>query len=277
MTRTQGFGEQLRYWRHARGRTQLDLSISAGYSQRHLSFLESGRSQPSRETVIVLADCLEVPVGDRNELLQAAGYAPIYSEEPIESGRLEEARRAVEEILDNHRPFPALLVDRAWNIYGANPSAQALFSRFIQRPEAYPLDFGVNAIRLCIEDSGIKPYIENLAPFLMAVLGQLKVEIQRAVVHEELSSLAGDIHKELRRIRARVAPAEVSDLPISCLRLRRDDAELALFTMMSTFNFPLDATLAELRIETFFPADQVSRNYLLGLDERIDHVADARV
>ena len=307
MTQNRRFGEQLRYWRHARGRTQLDLSITAGYSQRHLSFLESGRSQPSRETVIALADCLEVPVSDRNELLQAAGFAPVYSAEPIESGRLEEARRAIEEILTSHRPFPALLVDRAWNTNqypdgrrkdtvlnaeatgwfvwnmatwdlreAVNRSAQALFRTFIRRPEAYPDDFGFNAIRLCIEDTGVKRYIDNLGPFLISVLGQLKVEVQRAVVHEELSSLVDDIQKELREIRTRTAPFPDADLPIGCLKLRRGDIELTLFTMMSAFNFPLDSTLAELRIETFFPADQGSRAYLVALDESIEATETSR-
>lgn len=276
MSGNRAFGEQLRYWRRARGNTQLDLSITAGYSQRHLSFLESGRSQPSRETVIVLADCLEVPVCDRNQLLQAAGFAPIYTEESIDSGRLEVARRAVEEVLRSHRPFPALLVDRAWNTYSANASAQALFSTFVHEPEQYPQDLRMNAVRLCIEDSGMKPYIENLGGFLTSVLGQLKVEIQRAVVHEELSALADEIHSVLRQVRPRVESAQ-EDLPIGCLRLRRGDVSLALFTMMSTFNFPLDATLEELRIETFFPADQETRSYLIALDESIEEAAEVRV
>ncbi|MDZ7783844.1 MAG: helix-turn-helix domain-containing protein [Halioglobus sp.] len=168
------FGEQLRYWRRARGRTQLDLSMRAGYSQRHLSFLESGRSQPSRETVIVLSDCLDVPIRERNQLLHAAGFAPIYSEEAIDSSRLEEARRAVEDVLSSHRPFPALLVDRAWNTFGANVCAGALFGVLCTRPNPDDWDAGVNAIRLCIENAGMKPYIDNLGPFLHSVLGQLE-------------------------------------------------------------------------------------------------------
>lgn len=235
MSRNRAFGEQVRYWRRARGNSQLDLSITAGYSQRHLSFLESGRSLPSREMVIVLADCLEVPVCDRNLLLQAAGFAPIYTEESIESDRLEEVRRAVEEILSSHRPFPALLVDRAWNTYSANASAQVLFSNFVHEPQRYPRDLRTNAVRLCIEDSGMKPYIENLGAFLTSVLGQLKVEIQRAVVHDELSSLADEIHRVLRQLRPRMESAQ-GDLPIGCLRLCRGDVRLASFTMMSTFN-----------------------------------------
>lgn len=262
------FAEQLRYWRRARGRTQLDLSMSAGYSQRHLSFLESGRSRPSRETVIALSDCLDVPLRERNRLLHAAGFAPVYSDEPIESARLQEARRAVENVLYNHRPFPALLVDRAWNTFGANACAGALFARFVHSPGSYDWDAGVNAIRLCIEDTGMKPYIDNLGSFLNNVLGQLRTELQRALVHEELSDLVADIETSLHSLDVASTPAQ-NALPVGCLRLRREDAALALFTMVSTFNFPLDATIAELRVETFFPADEATRAYLLAMDETV--------
>lgn len=266
MNQQGAFGEQIRYWRRARGSTQLDLSMRAGYSQRHLSFLESGRSQPSRETVIVLSDCLDVPIRERNQLLHAAGFAPLYSAEPMESARLQEARRAVENILHSHRPFPALLVDRVWNTFGANRCAEALFASFVHSPQSYDWDAGVNAIRLCIEDTGMKPYIDNPGPFLNSVLGQLKTELQRAHVHEEMSQLVADIDKTLQSLDVAAAAAH-NELPIGCLRLRRDDTSLALFTMVSAFNFPLDATIAELRVETFFPADEATRAYLVAMDE----------
>lgn len=269
MRRRNSFASQLRYWRKARGLTQFDLAMTAGYSQRHLSFLESAKSQPSRETVMVLAEALNVPVRERNVLLDCAGFAPAYTREPLNSERLEVVLAAVHEVLASHRPFPALLVDRAWNTYALNETADALFSRFVGGGDAYASLDAINAVRICLDDAGLKPFIRNWHDFMRGILGQLKSELRTELVHDEIAALIEDIQTALRHSRADRDAGLADDFPVVRLQLERDGFAISLFTMMSTFNLPLDATIAELRIETFLPADDASRAFLMALDESV--------
>lgn len=262
------FGDHLRYWRKARHKTQLDISIESGYSQRHISFLESGRSSPSRDAVIVLAETLDVPMTRRNALLEAAGFAPVYTHEPLSSEHLAYAREAVSAVLSSHRPFPAVIVDRAWNTIGGNDPALALFHKFIQSPTAYPSLAETNAIRICLDEDGMKPFIRNWHAFMQGVLGELKQALDRDVSNGEISALIDEIRIGLDADTSDVAVAE-NDFPIARLELARAGDRVELFTMMSAFNFPLDATIAELRIETFFPANAESREFLIGLDKAL--------
>lgn len=267
MRRRNTFGTQLRYWRKARSLTQFDLAMTAGYSQRHLSFLESGKSQPSRETVMVLAEALGVPVRERNVLLDAAGFAPVYTQEPIGSEHLEVVLGAVHEVLASHRPFPALLVDRAWNTYALNETANVLFGQFVNGGEAYASLDAVNAVRICLDDAGLKPFIRNWHGFMRGILGQLKADLRRELVHDEVAALIEDVQTALRQSQSGRDAGLADDFPVVRLQLERDGFAISLFTMMSTFNLPLDATIAELRIETFLPADATSRAFLTTLDE----------
>lgn len=274
MRQRSSFGTQLRYWRKARSLTQFDLAMTAGYSQRHLSFLESGKSRPSRETVMVLSEALNVPVRERNVLLDAAGFAPIYTHEPLSSGHLDTVLTAVHDVLASHRPFPALLVDRAWNTYALNATANALFSGFVRGGEAYGSLDAVNAIRICLDEAGLKPYIRNWRGFMRGILGQLRAELRRELVHDEIAALIEDIQAALTQARSEADAGLADDFPVVRLQLERDGVAISLFTMMSTFNLPLDATIAELRIETFLPADDATRALLMALDESVAEPLD---
>lgn len=274
MQRRSSFGTHLRYWRKARGLTQFDVAMTSGYSQRHLSFLESGRSQPSRETVMVLAETLNVPVRERNVLLDSAGFAPVYTHEPLTSEHLEVVLGLVHDVLASHRPFPALLVDRSWNTYALNATANALFSQFVAGGDAYESLDAVNAVRICLDDAGLKPFIRNWHGFMRGILGQLKSELQREVVHEDIAALIDDIQNALARSKSEQDAPLGDDFPVVRLQLERDGMQNSLFTMMSSFNLPLDATIAELRIETFLPADDASRAFLLALDRTSEGVRE---
>lgn len=193
MGQRNAFGGQIRYWRNARGRTQLEVAMMSGYSQRHVSFLESGRARPSREAVLVMADTLDIPTSARNGLLEAAGFAPLYTHEPLTSARLEGVITVLQEILSSHRPFPAILVDRAWNMFGANETALALFRHFPNTADPGDGTTPTNAIRVCLDQGGLKPFIRNWDGFIRGMLRQLKRDLERNVMHEELSNLIEDI------------------------------------------------------------------------------------
>ena len=259
------FGELLRQWRTRRGRTQFELSEHAGFSQRHLSFLESGRSKPSRSTVVILADALEVPVGDRNRLLQSAGFAPLYSAEPLDSVRLRHALAALETVLESHRPFPALIVDRSWNLVRANASAVLLFQRFLPDPAVLAGDKPVNVMKMSIEPSGLRQSIVNWPAFAAAFLPQLKSEALRApnrLVQEIIELIEQDPEYQARGRDA----AEAVRTPVATMQLERNGERVELFTLLSLFGAPTDSSLSELRVETFFPANDASREVLLRID-----------
>lgn len=267
MSSRSSFGTHLRYWRKARGLTQFDVAMTAGYSQRHLSFLESGRSQPSRETVMVLAETLAVPIRERNVLLNAAGYAPVYTQEPFGSEQLRVVLSAVQDVLTSHRPFPALLVDRAWNTFALNETAKVLFGQFVGVGDE-SLD-SINAVRICLDEGGLKPCIRNWHGFMRGILGQLKADLRGDLVHDDIAALIDDIQSALAQSKSDGNAPLADDFPVLRLQLERDGLAISLFTMMSSFNLPLDATIAELRIETFLPADDASRAFLMTLDQAV--------
>lgn len=262
---TTAFGDRLRFWRTRRGRTQFELSQHAGFSQRHLSFLESGRSKPSRSTVVILADALEVPVGERNGLLQSAGFAPLYSAEPLDSVRLRYAISALEAVIESHQPFPALIVDRGWNMLQANSSALMLFQKFLPVPLTLAADKPLNVMRMCIEPNGLRDSIANWPAFAAAFLPQLKAEqlhTPNPVVQDVIEMIEQD--PEYRE-RGRDA-AQVIRTPVATLQLEHGGLKIELFTLLSMFGSPNDSSLSELRVETFFPANEASRELLLRFD-----------
>ncbi|MCP5185718.1 MAG: helix-turn-helix transcriptional regulator [Pseudomonadales bacterium] len=263
------FGHLLRQWRTSRGQSQLDLAWRAGFSQRHVSFLETGRSRPSRSTVVILAEALEVPVGARNSLLHAAGFASLYSAEPADSQQLKWALAALDSVVASHRPFPALIVDRGWNLHSANVSALALFQRFLPAPELLATAAPVNVIRLALDPAGLRGSIVNWAGFAHVLLGQLKQEQAHAPA-DALGMLIADIESDPEfQAHGREAAAMV-DTPVATLRLARDGFAVSLFTLVSSFAASHDAHLSDLRVETFFPADEGSREILLAMDAAIN-------
>jgi transcriptional regulator with XRE-family HTH domain len=261
-----GFGAVLRHWRVRRGRTQFELAAHAGFSQRHVSFLESGRSNPSRSTVVILADALEVPVAERNQWLQSAGFAPLYSAEPLDSERLKHAVAALETVVQSHRPFPALIVDRGWNVHRANANALALFQQFMpDTVAALTVDKPLNVMQVCIEPGELRACIRNWLPFMAALVGQLKAEQARQPAASILALIQRIEADPEFQIKGRDAAGTIGS-PVPTLQLACNGLQVELFTLQSTFGTVNDATLAEVRVETLFPADQASRDVLLRLD-----------
>ena len=249
-------GTLLKDWRRRRRLSQLDLALEAGVSARHLSFVETGRSKPSREMVIHLAEQLEVPLRDRNQLLLAAGYAPAYGEHPLDAPEMAPVREAIDGVLAGHAPFPAVAVDRWWNLVAANEPLALLTDGVA--PEL--LEPPVNTLRVALHPDGMAPRILNLGQYRAHLLDRLRREVA-LTADERLAAL----HDELSAYPAPPAPQAPAHPEIAVpLRLRAGDRELAFFSTIATFGTALDITLAELAIEAFFPADQATADYLRG-------------
>jgi transcriptional regulator with XRE-family HTH domain len=241
-------GELLRHWRDQRRLSQLELSVRAEISTRHLSFLETSRSMPSRDMVLHLAEQLDVPLRDRNEMLLAAGYAPVYRQTPLEL--LEAPRRAIRQVLRGHEPYPAVVVDQSWNVVDRNTSVGVFLAG--AAPEL--IEPPANVLRISLHPDGMAPRIVNLAEWRAHLLSRLRRQIE-LTADPELTKL----HQELLRYPGG-QPERVAELPgpgevMVPLRLRHEGRELSFFSTVATFGTPLDITLAELAIESFFPAD----------------------
>ncbi len=243
-------GELLREWRERRRLSQLSLALDAEISTRHLSFVETGRSAPSREMVLRLAEQLEVPLRERNSLLLAAGYAPVYAESGLDTEPMTAIRTAIRQLLAAHEPYPAVVVDRFWNLLDMNASV-ALFTADIAPDLLAP---PVNVLRLALHPDGLAPRTVNLGEWRAHLLGRLR----RQVAFTADPRLA-DLYDELRAYPCSQPEPEV-ELPgpgdvVVPLRVRHGDAELAFFSTVATFGTPLDVTVSELMIESFYPAN----------------------
>jgi len=250
-------GELLREWRDRRRISQLDLAISADISTRHLSFVETGRSKPSRDMVLRLGEHLDVPLRERNQLLLAAGYAPVYPEGGLADPDLAAARQAVRQLLTGHEPYPAAVVDRGWNLVDANNGISLLTRQVAPELLAPP----ANVLRATLHPDGMAPHIVNLGEWRSHLLGRLRRQV--ALTADPV--LAG-LLEELRGYPCAQPVPEVEipgpgDIVIP-LRIRDGDTELAFFSTVATFGTPLDVTLAELVIESFYPADAHTADHL---------------
>ncbi|MET4658836.1 transcriptional regulator with XRE-family HTH domain [Streptomyces sp. PvP037] len=246
-------GELLRQWRHRRRLSQLDLAIAADVSARHVSLVETGKSRPSADMVLRLADQLDVPLRERNRLLLAAGFAPRYAERPLDDHALSAARDAVERVLRAHEPYPALAFDRRWNIVMTNRAVEPFFADVdpeLLRPP-------VNLVRLGLDPRGFAPLVVNLADvravFRSRIMRQLDIapDAELTALYEEL--LEPDSETASRR-------SVASDVVIPMV-LRLDGREVRLFSTITTFGTPLDITLDEVAIESYYPADTESAAY----------------
>jgi transcriptional regulator with XRE-family HTH domain len=249
-------GEQLRDWRRRRRMSQLDLALEAGVSARHLSFLETGRSRPSRDMVLRLCEELDVPLRDRNRLLLAAGFAPAYEERPLEAPELEPVRRAVAQVLTGHEPFPAAVVDRWWNLVAANRNV----SVFLEGVAPHLLEPPANVLRVSLHPEGMAPRIANLAEWRGHLLDRLRREIA-ATADIRLAELLAEL-EAFPRPDASVPPRPPQGAIAVPLVLRHDGRELTFFSTVATFGTAVDVTVAELSIEAFFPADPATARYL---------------
>jgi transcriptional regulator with XRE-family HTH domain len=254
------FGEHLRHWRERRRLSQLDLAHEAEISTRHLSFVETGRSTPSREMVLRLAERLQVPLRERNALLVAAGYAPMYRERPLDDPDFAPARRAVEMILKSHEPWPALAVDRHWDMVAANRAVPHL----LQGVDASLLQPPVNVLRLSLHPSGLAGRIANLAQWREHIFERLRQQVQ-ATGDAALATL-------LDELRAYPVPPgaehriEGEHLGVAMpFRFRTPDGILDFISTTTVFGTPVDVTLQELALETFLPANEATANAVRAL------------
>jgi transcriptional regulator with XRE-family HTH domain len=250
-------GTMLRDWRQRRRLSQLDLALEAGISTRHLSFVETGRSRPSPEMVLHLADQLEVPLRERNQLLLAAGYAPQFAARSLEDPEMAHVRDALGRVLAGHEPYPAIAVDRGWNLVASNsslgPLLEGVASELLQPP--------ANCMRLALHPDGLAPRILNLGEWRAHLLHRLERQL----------TLTGDARlrellEELLTYPGAPAPEHPPGEIMVELRLATDDGgELAFFSTVTTFGTAVDITVSELSIEAFFPADAATASALTSL------------
>ena len=241
-----GIGPLLRTWRTKRRLSQLDLALEAGVSTRHLSFLETGRSRPSEQMVMHLAEQLDVPLRERNRMLLAAGYAPSYSQRPLEE--LGPIKDALDQLLKSHEPFPAIVVDRAWNVVAANAAIPMLTAG----AAGHLLEPPINALRLTLHPEGMAPRIENLGQWRAHLLRDLEAQVD-ATGDDELEAL-------LEELRALPGPEGEPGEHEVFVPLRIDG--LSFLSTRTTFATALDVTVSELAIEAFFPADARTAAYV---------------
>lgn len=252
-------GELLRSWRARRRFSQLDLACEAEVSTRHLSFVETGRARPSREMLIRLAERLDMPLRERNRLLLAGGYAPVHPERALSSAEMSAARLAVEAVLSSHDPFPALVVDRRWRLVAANAGAARLMAGAAPHLLARP----ANVLRLSLDPQGLAPRILNLPEWRRHLLGRLRAEADRAG-DEELAALHDDL-AALPCPVARTPPGPPSPVAVPLVIADPGTGEALRFLSTTTvFGTATDVTLAELTLESFFPADDATRAALLN-------------
>ena len=252
-------GGLLREWRQRRRLSQLDLALEAGISTRHLSFVETGRSRPSTEMVLHLAEQLDVPLRDRNQLLLAAGHAPVFGQRGLDEPEMEPVRDALALILDGHSPYPALVVDRHWGLVMANEAVGVLIAGCA--PEL--LEPPVNVLRLSLHPDGMAPQIVNFGQWRAHLLDRLGREFVTtgdpalAALHEELAALPGARTGE-------ALESHAGDIAVP-LRIRVGNAELSFISTVTTFGTATDVTLAELSVEAFYPVDTSTAEALATL------------
>jgi len=250
------FPSLCRQWRHFRKLSQLDLALAADVSQRHVSWLETGRSMPSREMVLRLADAMEIPLRERNVLLRAAGYAAVYGESGLDEPVMKPVLDALKRMLDHHEPLPAVVVDRLWNVRMQNRAAERLLAAAGDPAppiDEVAVDDSLNLALLTVHPQGLRRLIVNWDEVMPSFLRRLRSE---AVATDDpkvqdlflrLLELAGPVNE--------AGPVLESLLPVLPLELNIDGLELSLFSVMSTFGTPQDVTTDELRIEAFYPTD----------------------
>jgi transcriptional regulator with XRE-family HTH domain len=252
------FGSRLRWWRAHRGLSQLALAGAAGTSQRHVSFLESGRAQPSREMVLRLAAALDVPLRQQNALLLAAGFAPAWRESDLAAPELTTVNQALDHMLAQQEPFPAVVVDRRWNLLRANAGAGRL-TAFLTGPSPVPAATGtVNLAEWLMAPDGLRPLLVNWPDVAIYFLRGVQADavadgtdgtselLQRLLAYPDVSALS------------HVPALEEPPSPVLAMHFRKGQTSLRLFTTIATLGTPQDVTVQELRIECFFPADEAT-------------------
>jgi transcriptional regulator with XRE-family HTH domain len=255
-------GDHLREWRQRRHLSQLDLAGDAEISARHLSFVETGRAAPSRDMVLRLAERLDVPLRERNVLLVAAGFAPAFPQRPLDDPALKSARQAIDLVLKAHEPNPALAVDRHWNLVSANRMVLPLLEGIAPRLLGQPF----NVLRLSFHPEALAPRTVNLGEWCAHLLERLHRQCE-ATADPELIKL----YHELKAypIPARSAPVRAENVAIP-FRMRLNDDVLSFISTTMIFGTPVDITLSEIALETFFPADDFTAGQLRVMMAKLD-------
>ncbi|MFI6147818.1 helix-turn-helix domain-containing protein [Streptomyces sp. NPDC051109] len=267
MTSTPSLGALLRTWRERRGISQLELAGRADSSSRHISFIETGRSRPSKEMVLRLADHLDVPVRERNALLLAAGYAPHYAQTPLDDPSMGTLREGLERLLTGYEPYPALIVDAVYDVVAANRGIAMLLDGLPEHLLVPPL----NAMRITLHPQGLAPRIRNLGEWRGHLLAQMERQIALSrsaplrALHEEVSGYPVDTGAQLAGAGPGTGPGEGAAYIALPLLIEHDGQLLSFVSSIATFNTPMDVTVAELAIETLLPADPATAKYLRSL------------
>lgn len=253
-TATGELGSLLRYWRDLRGVSQLDLSLEAGVSQRQISFIESGRSVPGRDTLLALAQTLDVPLRERNALLLAAGYAPLYSEAPWNAREMHAVVRALERVVRQHEPYPAVVMDRHWNVLMTNDAAPRFFSRFIDMAARKGPR---NMLHLMFDPRGMRPFVDDWPTVARSLLQRVHREsIGRAIddgTQQLLDALLA--YPEVPRDWRTSQRATAASMPFVPIGFKSEGAVLRYFSLVTSVGAPQNVSAQELRLECLFPAD----------------------
>jgi transcriptional regulator with XRE-family HTH domain len=257
-------GDLLKQWRGLRGRSQLDISVDTGISQRQISFIESGRSVPSRSTLMGIAQVLEIPLRERNALLLAAGYAPLYSDAVWNSDEMKSISKALARMIAHHEPYPAIVMDRYWNVLLTNDAAPRFFNCFIdmsERPSPR------NMLHLMFDPKGVRPFIANWGALAKTLIQRVHREAVGHIVDQKTKDLVADllaypdVQSDWR------APETLSALPMIPIRFIKDGAMMSYFSLVTTVGTPQAIAAQELRVECMYPADdetEVIHAKLLG-------------
>jgi transcriptional regulator with XRE-family HTH domain len=257
-----GFPHLLKTWRQKRRMSQLELALSSGVSQRHVSFLESGRAKPSRSMILQLSETLEVPLRERNDWLTAAGFAPVFKARPLDDPQMSQVMGAVKMMLANHEPFPAIAIDRAWNIRMSNKPFEMLGA--MMGADLWTRVGGPNRnlMRLFFHPNGIKPFVANWRAIAPLLWHRAQREAEALGGHE-MKVVLSDLsqHQDAETLWAAEDAALVPVLPLA---VEKDGVRISLFTVIATFGTAQDVTADELRIESFFPADKATEQLFRG-------------
>jgi transcriptional regulator with XRE-family HTH domain len=262
------FGRLLKQWRERRRLSQLALAVDAEISSRHLSFIETGRAQPSRDMVLLLSRVLEVPPRGRNDLLTAAGYAPVYRETGLEAPEMADVRRALDFMMRQQEPYPGLVIDGHWNILMTNAGARRLMGLILDPGAVAAVGGPPNAMRLFYHPRGMRPFIVNWEATAAGLIQWLHRDLARGIGDAETSRLLEELlsYPDVPR-KWRTLDLDAAPVPFLGVELRRDKTHLTFFSTLTTLGVPYDITLHELRVECFFPADRESETLLRSLGD----------
>ena len=263
------FGQLLRAWRGARKRSQLELALDAGVSQRHLSFLESGRASPSREMILQLTEVLDLPLRERNQMLNAAGFAALYQQRSLDSEAMSAVRQALEMMLRHHEPFPALVIDPQWNMLMSNAATERFLGLLGNPDEVWQRvdpSGNRNVMRLTFHPQGMQPLLNNWDSTATLLLSRLHREVTAAPANTGLHNVFTDICAlPTTPSQWRNHIWDSTPPPFLPLDINLGGVSLKIFSMITGFGTALDITADELRVETFFPADDFSAQFFRSL------------